>query len=173
MAKKYIMEGGYVISINDGQRHYVSGYRLSTLYGVDARQCYVLDQETLVMPNYFHGMNLDLPVLRPRVNGRYVLISREPDGRMTDYEASAEMSRLSMVTRYSARMRRQGVQKDGTHRFTSMSDREEFVLDIWRSPDGRVRMWQSRPQFRPGNTVDEIMVMREALRPLPISGRGA
>jgi hypothetical protein len=39
MRNKYLVLGGYVISKNDGQKHYINCYRLMELYGVKKEYC--------------------------------------------------------------------------------------------------------------------------------------
>jgi hypothetical protein len=40
--KKYVVCPGTIQSINDGQFHYISSYKLCHLYGVDHKECYFL-----------------------------------------------------------------------------------------------------------------------------------
>lgn len=60
----YIVYPGYVVSRNDGDRHYVSFERLVQLYGVDPKLCIRAS----------HGpANPKLIPLQPRYDGQYVV----------------------------------------------------------------------------------------------------
>lgn len=66
---KYAVFPGYVTSINDGDRHFISLNRLCQLYGVSPREC--IDASRL--PKTAYG---DLILLRPRLDGNYQIPSR-------------------------------------------------------------------------------------------------
>lgn len=67
-----MLVGDYVISKNDGDRHYVSARCLLRLYGLNAEECYLVDPR-----NYTLGSNSfligDLIVLTPRYDGNYTI----------------------------------------------------------------------------------------------------
>lgn len=64
---KYLVVPGFVISKNDGDRHWVSAQQLCRLYGVNPREC-----EVVTHPENYRGD--DSPtVLRPRYDGDYRL----------------------------------------------------------------------------------------------------
>lgn len=69
MVKKYLCIGGYVYSKNDGDRHYISPYRLPDLYKVNRHEClYSEDGSDLL------GVNTaDYIILRPDPTGKYQL----------------------------------------------------------------------------------------------------
>ena len=69
MKKKYLVIGDYVISKNDGQRHYVSAKELVSLYGVDKRECELFDKLTPRNPRDIIVGNLI--ILGPLYNGNY------------------------------------------------------------------------------------------------------
>lgn len=72
MKKKYLLIGGEVISKNDGDRHYVSAYKLLRLYrlGEEICDCIEAAEESLYRRSH---PNNSLIVLRPRFDGRYGL----------------------------------------------------------------------------------------------------
>lgn len=73
-AKRFLVIGDEVYSATDGQVHYVSARRLVDLYGLDPRECVLVDRDQRM------GELLNLPqglrVLRPRNDGNY----RHPNG---------------------------------------------------------------------------------------------
>lgn len=73
--KKYICYGSNVKSKTDGQIHYVSSRKVAMLYGVNPKECIMVDYST---PSYWEKQYqkefLDnLRVLQPRKDGNYVL----------------------------------------------------------------------------------------------------
>jgi hypothetical protein len=65
--KKYIVIGGYIVSKKDNDRHYVGPMELIKLYGVDPKECILVNQE------YDPRTYKDLIELRPRYDGDYIL----------------------------------------------------------------------------------------------------
>lgn len=64
---KYAVYPGYVISQNDGDRHYIGADQLIRLYGVDRRDC-------LIIREHERGMFVGgLIALTPQSNGDYSL----------------------------------------------------------------------------------------------------
>ena len=66
---KYVLYSGYVISVNDGEKHFVPAHKLIKLYGLNEKDC-ILDKN----PNYLSGpmlQGIDYIVLGPRVRGDY------------------------------------------------------------------------------------------------------
>jgi hypothetical protein len=41
MKRKYILHPGSIVSMNDGQTHYITAIKLAGLYGVRMDECYV------------------------------------------------------------------------------------------------------------------------------------
>ena len=75
MKKKYLCIAGEVISKYDGQKHFISAYRLADLYGVDRRECIYTNEnsEKLLGRDVSNFIQL-----RPRFDGNYTLpISKE------------------------------------------------------------------------------------------------
>jgi len=40
---KYCLHPGYIISQNDGDKHYIGARKLARLYGVQLDECYIVD----------------------------------------------------------------------------------------------------------------------------------
>lgn len=76
--KKYLVIGGTVRSVNDGQYHYVNPPTLAELYGVNIEECiFVYDRINLI------GMDAsNLIVLRPDPTGRYTLPTKKGTDRL-------------------------------------------------------------------------------------------
>ena len=73
MAKiKYLVKGGYVLSRNDGDRHYVGAGQVIELYGVDPRECKVVKSWS-ELNFYRRKYGEDVKVLRPNSAGNYKL----------------------------------------------------------------------------------------------------
>jgi len=72
---KYIVWPGYIISKNDGDRHYISAEQLVSLYGVSIRECIVINgpEERYKL----RGINRDLINLFPRADGKYKPYKKE------------------------------------------------------------------------------------------------
>lgn len=69
MKKKYICYGGYVISRNDGDRHYVSAHNLCSLYEVNPMECYFVDKDN---DTCIRGLDLSkFKKLFPLQDGKY------------------------------------------------------------------------------------------------------
>jgi len=72
--RNYLLLGGWVSSKSDGELHYVSATKLLRLYGLDPREC--------ILVNDFNGSSLrgvdltSLIVLGPRFHGDYHRIAR-------------------------------------------------------------------------------------------------
>lgn len=64
---KYAVYPGYVISKNDGDRHYISAQQLMRLYKVDPRECIVVREQKI-----WFGIQ-DLILLKPRYDGEYTI----------------------------------------------------------------------------------------------------
>jgi hypothetical protein len=67
--KRYLLVPGYVTSANDGQRHFVSGAQLASLYGVSLSECHT--HRGVSEPREKEK----LTILRPRADGQYRLPS--------------------------------------------------------------------------------------------------
>lgn len=66
--KRYLVCGGFVISKNDGQRHYVDARRVARLYHVDPVECHFVGSLGL------HELSLpDVVLLMPDSTGQYKL----------------------------------------------------------------------------------------------------
>ena len=63
---KYVLHPGYVISKNDGDRHYISARQLAELYNVNPAECIVVTNDEPFM----HCGN-DYTHLKPRYDGNY------------------------------------------------------------------------------------------------------
>lgn len=70
MNKRYLVIGGYIISKNDGDKHYVSAPTLCRLYGVNTMECVLADE---LRPDSMLDLPENLIILRPRYDGIYVL----------------------------------------------------------------------------------------------------
>lgn len=71
MKKKYLLQGGYITSKHDKQRHYISANQLATLYKVNMAECFAIDEQD--PPQKAYGLPKDLIVLRPDYDGNYTL----------------------------------------------------------------------------------------------------
>lgn len=69
--KKYVAIGGHVRSKNDRQLHYVSATRLPQLYRVDPRECIILSDRTMNLPNFDWDDYSHLIKLTPDIRGEY------------------------------------------------------------------------------------------------------
>jgi hypothetical protein len=68
--KKYVVVPGYVISQYDGEKHFIDGWRLIDLYGVDPDECLMIDLNRRA--EMMHAIqNLNLIVLGTRADGDY------------------------------------------------------------------------------------------------------
>lgn len=74
---KYIIVPGWITSTTDGQRHYISAYKLIDLYKVKESECViagptdnVLSQRRITRLLEEHQ---DAIILAPRNDGRYIL----------------------------------------------------------------------------------------------------
>ena len=67
--KKYIVHPEFVISKNDGDRHYISFNTLCKLYGVHPHECYHAEKIGYIPESELEG----LPHLYPRYGGNYKL----------------------------------------------------------------------------------------------------
>ena len=72
--KKYLVIPGHVFSQNDDQQHYIGAGQLMRLYGVDPKECIIIDTVGLLrgLETGFYG---NMPQLVPRPNGDYRLPS--------------------------------------------------------------------------------------------------
>ena len=69
-AKKYLVCPGYVHSIRDGDRHFVTAARLIELYGVNPSECYIRAYGEPPL----RGVDAStLTKLVPKVSGDYTL----------------------------------------------------------------------------------------------------
>jgi hypothetical protein len=75
--KKYLVIPDYIISKNDGQRHYISCNKLVQLYGVDEGECvFVESSSTGKMTDsieYNKKRYGNLIELKPKHSGNYIL----------------------------------------------------------------------------------------------------
>lgn len=72
--KKYICCGGYVVSATDNQEHYISAFRLARLYGVDPRECILVDHyNDHNLLGYELGHLIHLIFLYPKSDGNYTI----------------------------------------------------------------------------------------------------
>jgi len=71
MEKKYILHPGYIHSINDGDRHYISAPKLAELYNVSLEECYIIHPNEKVGIGSLTGKKLI--DLYPRRDGNYKL----------------------------------------------------------------------------------------------------
>lgn len=85
MKAKYILFPGWVVSKNDGQRHYISYRKLAALYGVNLRDCVVFDHEIYeVLPRHlFVSASKELQAMHPGAIG----LHPRYDGNYTTPEA--------------------------------------------------------------------------------------
>ena len=70
---KYIIHPGYVISKNDGDRHYIGYHKLIELYNVDPKEC--IDARSLYTRSKSCEDCIDL---KPRYDGNYTLPKVKP-----------------------------------------------------------------------------------------------
>lgn len=70
MKYKYLIIAGEVTSRTDGERHWVGASALCGLYGVDPKECYLVDRPKVEQIPFDL---VDLPVLSPRYDGNYSL----------------------------------------------------------------------------------------------------
>jgi hypothetical protein len=69
--KKFVCFDGFVVSQNDGDRHYISPQRVAELYHVNPADCVFLRWKS---PGDIHGLDLNsLRRLFPRSDGKYDL----------------------------------------------------------------------------------------------------
>lgn len=71
--KKYALYPGRVISQTDGDKHFIDGPTLASLYGVSMRECMIVTtrmQYELGQKHLLEKAEKLIP-LRPRVDGRY------------------------------------------------------------------------------------------------------
>ena len=88
MVKKYALHPGRIISRNDGDEHYIFANELARLYGVDMRQCIIVDKN---QPATNFGRDLEtFTHLYPDYFGNYIL----PD---SPSDASVCLTRLSKL----------------------------------------------------------------------------
>lgn len=66
--KKYLICPGYVISKNDGDRHYISAHQLMRLYKVKPSECVISND-----PDVPTSLLANLLPLRPRYDGDYCI----------------------------------------------------------------------------------------------------
>ena len=67
MSKKYILHPGFIESITDGQKHYITSDNLMRLYGVNPKEC-------VTFIPYRQYPNQDkLIQLHPNIYGDYIL----------------------------------------------------------------------------------------------------
>jgi len=68
MDKKYIIHPGWVYSITDGERHYITAYQLMNLYHVQPSECIIdRDEQSTI------GLRGKFIHLHPRGDGDYSL----------------------------------------------------------------------------------------------------
>lgn len=71
MRRKYIAVGGWVHSIMDADKHFVSAPEVARLYGLQPQECYIASSA------YDAVWNDDYPndciILKPQYTGKYVL----------------------------------------------------------------------------------------------------
>ena len=82
--KKYVCVGGYVISKNDGDKHYVSGKRLMQLYQLspDVADCIEEDDEWAYWRQFNPDSAYGKPIkLSPRYDGNYAIQGVRDDRR--------------------------------------------------------------------------------------------
>lgn len=83
MKKKYVVVGGYIYSINDGERHYINANRLCMLYSVHPEECYLFDGD-----NHMRGFRNteNLQVLGPKADGNYSIKGTPMVGKHVEWE---------------------------------------------------------------------------------------
>jgi len=64
--KKYVICPGWIVSQNDGDRHFITAQQLIRLYGVNPKECIVRRERDNVLP-----WHKELKWLRPKYNGDY------------------------------------------------------------------------------------------------------
>lgn len=69
--KKYLICPGWVVSENDGQRHFINSNQLIRLYGVKPEECSIAASKSREI-----GFSKDLIRLRPRYDGNYKLTEK-------------------------------------------------------------------------------------------------
>lgn len=65
--KKYLCIGSMVVSVTDGDIHYVNAYRVAELYGVPLHECVFMEETDSIPPGY----DGTLRILRPDPTGIY------------------------------------------------------------------------------------------------------
>jgi hypothetical protein len=84
MDKKYLVVGGYVTPMNNGDRHFVSARELIALYGVKEKECRILySEESLNYEKAVENAEKEgLTILYPRYDGDYSIanLSRDRGG---------------------------------------------------------------------------------------------
>jgi len=76
MKAKYSVRPGYVTSIHDGQRHYITARMLMDLYGVKPYECMIFEPAKWWQERHFRSAeaaHAGLIALRPRYDGDYML----------------------------------------------------------------------------------------------------
>jgi hypothetical protein len=68
--RRYIVEPGWVISKTDGQEHFIGADQLIRLYGVDRRDCIIINSDEDYKT---HRLDLNDVRLQPRHSGDYTL----------------------------------------------------------------------------------------------------
>lgn len=70
---KWIALGGYVGSSNDEERHYISANAVCKMYGVNANQCFLVEnRHNIPIERITKGLP-DLPILYPDKTGVFKL----------------------------------------------------------------------------------------------------
>jgi hypothetical protein len=69
--KKYALHAGEVVSVNDGDVHYIGAARLAALYGIPLSECIVWREGDDYLNDYFAFIHL-----YPRKDGDYRLPTR-------------------------------------------------------------------------------------------------
>lgn len=103
MDKKFIIWPGHVTSKTDGQTHYISARALIDLWGVNPKECIIVNPHR---PETMRGLPL-LPVLGPRISGNYKLnrasaVEDKLSGKLN--RASAVEGKLSDFKFFTASM---------------------------------------------------------------------
>lgn len=71
MEEKYLIVPGQVRSRSDGDTHYISAQELIRLYGVNPKECKIVEQQVLVNVDRLEKYYPGLIELRPRYDGKY------------------------------------------------------------------------------------------------------
>ena len=142
--KKYMLCPGYIISKNDGQRHYISPADLVRLYGANPAECVIFGN----VPESDHHKYIKLV---PKRNGDYFLPEPvgEPEEDQRLYCPKCKSHKISSVQSFPVdketgyRVRRKKC-KDCGHNFRTVQPPETVADDYDLEWDNRMAFY--RPQ---------------------------